>query len=275
MKKSQLLELRSFIKQFLMEMPFAGSLPAATPASRDYPDWEDNQKANANNRRKLDNFHRSKKFIKEANWVFEDFPQDIYILPVSDYHGSSTRTYSLEGQDAIDYIENELATGEESSYVDLYDIEEKLSSGATIIISYIERLKPGFLPTAWMIIHAICDSDPLRIANLNELRLEISRYVSENLSVHDIRKCLTMKSAPTLSNTEGDGAAEIMVQELATRIGFHWKIPENLPPAVRDELEEKFLGLKDIMSGFKEHFMASASAKSGMAIVVNTFPEAN
>jgi hypothetical protein len=276
MKKSQLIELRSFIKQFLMEMPYRGALPAATPASKDDPDWEDNQKANANDRRQLDNFHRSKKFIKEANWAFEDFPQDIYILPASGFHGSNdTRTFSLEGQDAIDYIENELATGSGSSYVEDNDIESKLSSGATIIVSHIDWLKPGFLPTAWMVIHAICDSDPLRIANLNELVREISRYVSANLSVRDIRNCLTMKSAKTLSNTEGDGAAEIMVQELATRRGFHWKIPENLPAAERDELEEKFLGLKDIMSGFKEHFMASASAKSGMAIVVNTYPQLN
>jgi hypothetical protein len=270
MKKSQLIELRSFIKQFLMEMPYRGALPAAIPAWKDDPDWEDSQKANANDRRKLDNFHRSKKFIKQATWAFEDFPQDVYILPVTDFHGSNdTRTFSLEGQEALDYIKNELA------YVDVGNINSLLSSGATIIVSHINWLKPGFLPTAWMVIHAICDSDPLRIGNLNELVREISSYVSEKLSVRDIRNCLTMKSAPKLSNTEGDGAAEIMVQELATRIGFHWEIPEELPDAERDELEEKFWGLKDIMSGFKEQFMASASAKSGMAIVVNTYPRTN
>lgn len=273
MKNTKLYELRSLIRQFLVEMPYAGALPAASPRHHLDDEDEERTKVQADKRRRLDNFHNSKKFTKEATWVFEDFPQQIYILPIPSAHGSSSRTFSLEGQDAIDYIDD-FGLDEENSYVDLYDIEEKLSSGATIIISHIEQMKPGFLPTAWMIIHAICDSDPLSIKELKPLVLEIRRYVSWKFGVDELRQCLTMNSAPTLSN-EGDGAAEIMTQEMATRIGFHWKIPEGWSQSKKTEVEKNLLELKSMMSGFKERFMASAAAKSGMAIVVNTYPSVN
>lgn len=273
MKKSQLIELRSFIKQFLMEMPWAGALPAATPAWRDDPSEEELQKSNADLQRKLNNFHGSKKFNKEAIWAFGEFPQEVYILPVSGFHGGGdTRTYSLKKQEALDYIENELATGSGSSYVIDNGIDSLLSSGATIIISHIERLKPGFLPTAWMVIHAICDSNPLHIADLNKFRSEIRKHVIENFFIDDLNDCLTMKSGPTLAD-EGEAAAEIMAQELATKKGFRWKIPESLPSTKKDELEEKFWGLKNAMSDFKGRFIESTQAKTGMAIVVNTYPK--
>lgn len=273
MKNTKLYELRSLIRQFLVEMPYAGALPAASPRHHLDDEDEPTTRANANKRRKLDNFHNSKKFAKEATWVFEEFPQQIYILPIPSAHGSSARTFSLEGQAALDYIDD-FGLDEESSYVDLYDIEKKLSSGATIIISHIEEMSPGFLPTAWMIIHAICDSDPLSIKELKPLVQEIRGYVTRKFGVDELRQCLTMNSAKNLSN-EGDGAAEIMTQEMATRIGFHWKIPEGWSQSKKTEVEKNLLELKSMMSGFKERFMASAAAKSGMAIVVNTYPSVN
>ena len=268
-------QLRRVIREILLEMTLKGTMPVA--ASIDDRDENDR----VLDRSALGKFHSSKKFLKDASWVFEDFPQDIYILPISG-NTRGPRGFTLDAEEALEYLE------ENVEGVDLTEISQKLSEGATIIASYTSELRKGFLPTAWMILHALLDDlDGSRIGQLGSLHANLTNYLTEIESGHmylTLVRCLTMKSAtggeiPKDDEAYEDVAAEIIVQEVATRRGFHLDMSQEAMDYASkkglnwSEFEDYANGLLHLVKStdMKQRFISSLESSGGMLIVVRTY----
>lgn len=282
--------LRQVIRGILSEMSLKGIMKTAI--SHDAAPWdpevEEPMEATPEAVRK---FHSSKKFLAAANWVFKEFPHDIYILPARGagrrMHGKQGRNFWASSQEGLDILKN-------YQNVDLQDIQGKLESGATIIVNGVGDLPKGFLPTAWMILHAMLDAGSSPVDSLHKelMGLITNLFDTKGEDYNAFISCLTMGSArkanfdPEDDGTEGnlrgvsDVAAEIIVQEVATRVGFYWKVkPITKRFAAEaglalEDLQGKLQAIKNLLktSGFKQKFISATQSSTGMIIFVSTTP---
>lgn len=193
-----------------------------------------------------------------------------------------SRGFTLDAEEALEYLE------ENVEGVDLAEISQKLSEGATIIASYTSELRKGFLPTAWMILHAMLDDlNGSGIGELGSLHERLVDYLMEIESGHmylTLVRCLTMKSAtegeiPKDDEAYEDVAAEIIVQEVATRRGFHLDMTqEAMDYASKNgvdwsEFEDYASGVADLVKStdMKQRFISSLESSEGMFIVIQTY----
>lgn len=287
---ARLKSLRQVIRATLSEMSLKGVMKTAI--SHDMEPWdpetEDPIEATPDAVRK---FHSSKKFLSSANWVFQDFPHDIYILPARGagrrMHGKSSRNFWASPQEALEVLKN-------YKDVDLQDIKSKLDAGATIVVNGVGVLDKGFLPTAWMILHAMLDdgagSSPVNSLHGELMGLIASLFDARGEDYNALLSCLTMGSArkasfdPEDDGSEGDlrgvsdVAAEIIVQEVATQVGFHWKvkpITKKFAAAAGlslGDLQGKLQAISSLVkaSGFKQKFISATRSSTGMVIFVST-----
>jgi len=236
----------------------------------------------------LGKFHSSKKFLKSANHVFEDFPQDIYILPIRGNVPMGARVGAFDSEEAISMLER-ISQGSEFTEkvtgINLDEIRNVLSQGATVIASISTLKTPGFLPTPWMIIHAMLDSGGgFQDQEFSDISAEIEGVLgNSNIDVEDdespFYKCLTMKSARDGEiGSINDAAAEIITQEIATRRGFYWNITPGAVSAIEARGEdvgdyEALLGeIEDVIkgSGLKSKFISATRSVAGKLVIVDT-----
>ena len=274
-------QLRRVIRGILSEMPFKRVMPVAKHRLHYDPEEEDvtNFSPSA-----LGKFHSSKKFLKSATHVFADFPQDVYILPVRANMPYNTRVGAIDGEEAISYLEALARTSEFRDHpitgINIDEIRDVLSQGATVIASFSTIKDPGFLPTPWMIIHAMLDSGRGQIFGNMSSDIENIIYSSDlNADQTAFSKCLTMKSA-RIGDLSGanDIAAEIIAQEVATRKGFHWEITPEAANQIEaqgesvEDYESVLQEIEDVVkgSGLKDKFISATKAAAGKVIFVST-----
>jgi len=287
--------LRQVIRGILAEMPFKGVMPVASKRPRDpNDDYEDDISAYDDKVTPdaLKKFHSSKKFLKSAKHVFEDFPQDIYILPIAADFPYMGRVGVYDREEAIKELEYLMSEDEDNEWeeppiegINLDEISDKLSQGATIIASFTNSLTKGFLSSPWMIIHAILDnsgqSNSDIIADMAKSVADIL-YKNDIYVGHPLLKCLTMKSARDRDiGSEDDAAAEIITQEIATRRGFYWRMTPAIEKEIVDlgkspeECKSILLQIEDLLksSGMKQNFISALQSVSGKLVIVDTYAQ--
>jgi len=273
--------LRQVIRGILSEMPFRGVMPTATDKSIGSSiDGFTPDKLSATDT--IQKFHSTTKYLRDASNIFKDFPQDIYILPIAGAAPNQARgrSHIFEPEEGIKLLKSSRVEG-----INYDELESVLSQGATVIVSGVYELSPGILPTAWMILHALIDSEtgsPGRLKELQEGLFEIlgdSRIDDDPDLLQAFQKCLTMKSARTgqifLSS---DMAAEIIVQEVGTRAGFRWSItPDAVNFCEENECDIEFvettlMNVENFLksSGVKQQFISALQSASGMIVMTQT-----
>ena len=279
-------QLRRVIRGILSEMPFKRVLPVAKQHLEYDPEEEDSYNFSPS---ALGKFHSSKRFLKSATHVFADFPQDVYILPVRGNVPSFARVGAMEGEEAISHLEDLARTSEFRDHpitgINIDEIRDVLSQGATVIASFSTQKMSGFLPTPWMIIHAMLDSGGgFQDQEFSAISREIEDILDNSgidieSSNSPFYKCLTMKSARTGQvGSVNDAAAEIMTQEIGTRRGFYW----NMTPDAANQIEAQGESVEDYESvlqeiedtikgsGLKDKFISATKAAAGKVIFLDT-----
>jgi hypothetical protein len=166
--------LKALIKEILIsEMPFKKLAKKVTNV-RKLSDPKGHLPA-------LEKFHSSKKYLKDAEYIFKNFKTDIWIVPSfasTDSLGiGNTRVGILSLEKAKPYLlesgigltDQDIENGEKPSPENeercLKNIQAHLNGNGSIIISSSETLEKDFWPSPWMILHAIGDDVGAGIGN--------------------------------------------------------------------------------------------------------------
>jgi hypothetical protein len=178
----QLQALQSFIKEVLIsEMAFGGAVGKVANMHQ-YPDNPESKE----NFAALEKFHSSKKYLDDATRNFANIGPNIWIIPSFErsYTGlGNSRLEIIPYKEAIPWllkseiglseedIKNGIVPSPENEEKRFQNIQKHLENGGTIIISSSSSLRKDFLPTSWMILHAIVDDIATR--NTNNVHQEI------------------------------------------------------------------------------------------------------
>ena len=279
-------QLRRVIRGILSEMPFKGVMPTATDKAigsgldQYAPDklWATDT---------IEKFHSTTKYLRDASNIFKDFPQDIYILPVAGAlpNASRGRSSIFKPEVGINLLKSSRIEG-----INYDELESVLSQGATVIVSGVYNLSPGLLPTAWMILHALLDSEGVSVGGIEKLQDGLHEILSDagfddsysDTLLQAFQKCLTMRSARTGKIfVSTDMSAEIIVQEVGTRAGFQWSItPEAVNFCEENEcdielIESTLMNVENFLksSGVKQQFISALQSTSGMIVMTQTSDE--
>lgn len=230
--------LRGFIREtILQEMPLKDVLPFA-PRKRKTPtndyfkqlaalhpedfgdyeeiDWDDRV---AKREKPLKKFFSTKKFNDDAVKLFSKLSVPIYIIPTSELdlvptgnQPSRLSELSVEKLNSIGIISDEKAR----------ELSDAVENGAAVLVVFAASLESNFLPTPWMIVHAMFDNEGSdRGDNFASIFKEVLKRLRKlKTSSAFYREVLTMRSArdENLSSDE-DAAAEIITQAILTK-GF-------------------------------------------------------
>jgi hypothetical protein len=253
MKNSRL--LREFVRSIILaeertpaasmnQMAYAATLPTVD-AREDKSDEKVIQK--------VKRFH-GKEFGKKAAGVFKLFPQEVYVVPVV----AEGRSNRVLGGLRVKIYEPEAGIAllrDLGLKYDLDSLGSKLASGATVFLNINEAIEKGLLPTPWMMIHAVFDSDQ-NGSSLDAIYSNITNQVFEimqksGLSNNKIAFRSTMASARNLPwggnkykddyaksiiDTEFDLPAELITQSIVSSKGLDFILDADHPQwAARDQ----------------------------------------
>lgn len=183
-----------------------------------------------------------------AEKTFKEFPQGVYILPVT-IGGprkknaiplpSWSRSILTDGdvgiaklRDAVSAVNQDKLPGEDpvvlkdrlGQEIDLENLEREVAGGATLIVSMSNRAEKNINPTPWNIVHATLDAaddDSQQI--LRKEQDAIHGFIEDNaISESSLELRMTMKSAREGLLTVGapnDYVCEIMTQAIVDRRG--------------------------------------------------------
>lgn len=217
------------LRRLLREAPLADILPTSNWRSHDLDDEETDDSVVAADKKAVDRFSKTPLYRDKAVKAFRNFPFPVYIIPA--WASSVTeeeRSASYRGEEARHYLLQSCQLSPEK--VD--ELMAELDSGAAVFVSVTTSLRPGFLPTPWMILHAIFDDssgggiiDPDLYSGVYDTCSEIEAWAESDVSSKDERdarlsKIFTFASARNKQlGAEDDIAAEAMTQAIATK-GF-------------------------------------------------------
>ena len=275
-------QLRRVIRGILSEMPFKKVFPAATDkiVGMDLDEYTPDKLSATDT---IQKFHSTTKYLRDASNIFKDFPQDIYILPVAGMVPIERgRSETFEPEEGLELLRNSSIEG-----INFDEIESVLSQGATVIVSGIAELAPDFLPTAWIILHALLDAEGHAANGMYEIQKDLIQILSDagldddTKLLEAFQRCLTMRSARERKIfVITDLSAEIIVQEVGTKGGFRWSItPEAVSFCEKNGcdielIESTLIDVYDHVksSALKQQFISSLRSSSGMIVMVSTMP---
>jgi hypothetical protein len=253
--------LRGLIK-LLLETPLEDILPIVDK-SRPGQLYNPNQ---------IKKFFSSEKFKSDAIKAYSLFNTSVYVIPVvSGDSGISQRTKIFNEKDKIFKILSKCQLSDEKTS----ELMSALSNDATIFITKASMLEKGYLPSIWMMLHAMID-DQKRVV-LSDLSSSLDKLVNELgekckilgmcKDENDIGTLFfTMKSA-RMNDIGGlkDLVAEIVCQEILTYEGFHFKKSEN------DDVNDILLQISHCVKDARKQF---ENEIKGCLLIVNTASEA-
>ena len=188
----------------------------------------------------IDKYHRSPTYTAKALTTFANFPYDVFVVPVA------TRKTAIWGNLTENRVKVmtpteglkklELLREKNNVSIDVEDIESKLSGGNTVILSLTQMLTKHFLPTPWMLIHALFETD---WSPLEEEKYELETAMEEmGLTMDNTIKFATMKSArDNLTLTDADFVSELLTQAVVTKKGLHFNKEIAKKPSTVEKLE--------------------------------------
>ncbi len=292
--------VRKVVKQ-INEAPFAGVEPMISTRTPERQEIYDNLEKNYNydslgrtsNPKAIDRFHRTSFYQRKANWAFAGFDMPVYIIPFikerENFRRRNARMKFISKDEFVDIVKE---SGQE---IDVEKVFSNLDSGACYILSRTNYLSKGFLPTPWMILHALFDDqmvsfsayqsfnfpDSLNIIYkfkiwlLNQItKFQVNlykKYTYKSLNDDNYQKIIkqlqefyertNLKNVNQYTGPQ-DFVAEIMTQEIATMNGFQVKMLGNENDKFWQNILDKIksLNLKKLM----------ADSFKGQIIQINT-----
>lgn len=177
--------------------------------------------------RAAERFHKTPKYRKDAEATFKLFDIPVYIVPIFTSGGTTfNRVKVVPWEEAEPLIKE--------SGLKTENIESELGKGACVILSRSGEMVRNFMPSPWMLLHAMFDDSGSYLHK--NVTIEIQRKISDlqkrgrnmGLSVDDVGygllSTLSMRSAREGNlnvDTLVDWAAEIATQavrnEMTTR----------------------------------------------------------
>lgn len=235
--KLSLYHLRTLIAEALLnEMPFLGKSQLQIGPDRGRSDIRTNQPVLAQkNQKAVGRFFDSPKFKNDAIKLYNNLAVPIYVVPIWEgLVNVGDRNMNVRSQDLV-----KMGFSKEK----IEEFIDMKNSGAAVFIVSASSLESGFLPTPWMIIHALFDDgDPelSTIPSMTNYKDRLSELVSSIVPVGRrqfaqqseqqrqryvrLLKGLTMRSArETQIFTLSDFISEIITQSVATKSGFTYK----------------------------------------------------
>lgn len=249
--------LRRFVRAVLMrEAPLADVLPYATKDLSDVDPSDDLLRRGQTQTRK---FFATKKFRDDAIKAYRNLSVPIYVVPVFSTRSTAGLRSALENESDVPKQLDRLIYSLEK----IAELREVLRAGAAIFLVGSHVIEKGFLPTPWMIVHAMVDQSVFEEARdiapvdgmlrsevrslLESVRLEM-RVQNWNLASM-FRDILTMGSARdgAIQNVD-DAAAEIVTQSILTANGFDFN------PTGNEKADAALERIAGIVSGCRADF---------------------
>ena len=195
----------------------------------------------------IDKYHRSPAYTAKALATFAAFPYDVFVVPVATRKtaiwGNITenRVKVMTPEEGLKKLE--ILREKSNVTIDIEDIESKLNGGGTVILSLTQMLTKYFLPTPWMLVHALFETDWSRF---EEEKLEVEDAMEEmGLSMNNTIKFATMKSArDNVVVSDADFTSEMLTQAVVTKKGLHF----NKEIAKKPETVEKLTRLEKLVN---------------------------
>lgn len=185
-------------------------------------DWQRSADA-VSNKRPVQRFF-GKKFVDDAIKLYRNLTVPIYVVPVWSYKNSAIDTDLPRAK-----VENDATqlTRYGVSPERAAELEQARKGGAAIFVALTATLDDNSLPTPWMIVHALFDSDnPLlsqMASDVNDDGAFQEELESSGGMTRTFARALTMGSARNGNLNHGvytDFIAEIMTQASLTTKGF-------------------------------------------------------
>lgn len=248
--------LREFIKQQLAEMPLAKLHPFTDvkPPDGKTPIDEPEKK-------KVKKYYDS--WREDSFKTYNNLSVPIHVVPgySPDIETLSTRTYQKSSTGLDEYLlNNQTPNMSDETKNELLDAVDR---GDAVIITTTTRLRKGFLPTPWIIVHSMYD-DPY----MNETQSPSEAYFKLiKLIVNEEDRnpqqdwdlwyeALTMKSARDRKiNAPTDIVGEILTQAVLNRNGFQYNKTQD------PEFNKLLAHIADIVSGERSEFEKRIAGK--------------
>lgn len=241
--------LRRLIREYIDEMAYGGLVGSAVNAKSDPGSKKHKKTASV---AALEKFHQNPLYLKKATAAFKHFPFDIWVQAISTdlYEEYGEELFGVNDEDNrydIMGVDDISMYNEEYNFpIDIDKIRSITGGGGCVIFSMVGNLRSNFLPTPWMIIHAMFDSGDY--TKLGEISYEIEEYIEDELGLDrltDILPHMTMGSATTGNMTsEREITHELCVQEVITTNGVQFKKSGD------SELDEKLEMLKQKIKSY-------------------------
>lgn len=224
------------------------------------------------NKAAVKKFFKTKKFRDDAVKYYANLPIDVYIVPLYTTEPSSEgRTFEMEPDS--DWAKNALKSGGQLSEEKIEQLLDAARGGATVWVVDAGVLTTDFLPTPWMIVHAMYD-EAARSAGVVQGDVwhqlyDLCTNLSEELNADEEgnkeyswgaigfwQKVLTMKSARDKSiNAESDAEAEIATQMVITKGGFRFN------PSGNADYDSRLKQIAALGQALKQEFVESVRGK--------------
>ena len=242
--------LRHLIREMIDEMAYGGTmagidLKPSQDTERD-DGWTSVSQASKSSAA-IDKYHRTPTYTAKALATFAAFPYDVFVVPVAtrriDLWGNLTENRVKvmtpgEGLKSLETLRNKHGVA-----LDVEDIASKLSGGSTVILSLTQMLSKNFLPTPWMLVHALFETD---WSHFEDEKWEVDSAMEEmGLSMRNTIKFATMKSARDNNvQSDADFVSEMLTQAVVTKAGLRF----NKEIAKKPETVEKLTRLETLVN---------------------------
>lgn len=223
-------------------------------------DWQKDAEATAN-RRPVQRFF-GKKFTDDAIRLYKNLTVPIYVVPVWSYKSSN-----LDGDG------KRVAASDDALSLAQYGVSSERAealelargSGAAIFVAQVARLDKGSLPTPWMIVHAMFDTQQANSPTLGKMWMDVYRAGADEDDFVDafesdsgrlMSKALTMKSARDgRLGAYTDAIAEILTQAVLTTAGFQYNETGD------DRMDSLMANVARVVAPAREEFESQVAGK--------------
>lgn len=243
-------QLRRLIREMIDEMAYGGTMagidlkPTQDAAIDDA--WTSTSQS-AKSSAAIDKYHRTPTYTAKALATFANFPYDVFVVPVAtrktEIWGNITESRVKVMTPAEGLKKLETLRNNHNVAIDIEDIESKLSGGNTVILSLTQMLTKYFLPTPWMLVHALFETD---WSPFEDEKFAVDEAMDEmGLRMKNTIKFATMKSArDNIMVSEADFVSEMLTQAVVTKKGLHF----NKEIAKNPETVEKLTRLEKLVN---------------------------